>query len=331
MKHVSSYMRRRKKAILYFALCGGLAGMICFLYRIPVEAAVYGVILCGLSGLAFVVADYRSYCQRLLTLRWLCSQSEELREHLPAARDGLEQAYQELVLSLQQSRLLERAEAAARHSDMLEYYTMWAHQIKTPIAALDLLLQADEELPRAQVEEQLFRIREYVEMVLTYLRMEEMSSDLVLCRQDLDRIVKGAVKKYSRTFIYRHLRLVYEPLSRQVLTDEKWLQFVLEQILSNALKYTKEGAVSIYMDPAYPCRLVIADSGVGIRPEDLPRVFERGFTGKNGRVDKNATGLGLYLCKQIMTKLSHEIGIESAEGQGTKVWLDLETVALEWE
>lgn len=331
MKHFGSYLRGRKKELLYFLLCGVLAVMICFLYRIPLEAGGYGFVLCGLLGLFFVIPDYRAYGRHLMTVQWLGSQPEELKEHLPQPRDELEQAYQQLALSYQQSRLAERAEAAGRHSDMLEYYTMWAHQIKTPIAALDLLLQSEEELSRPQVEEQLFRIWEYVEMVMTYLRVEDMSSDLVLCRQDLDRIVRAAVKKYSRTFIHRRLRLIYEPLSRKVLTDEKWLQFVIEQLLSNALKYTRKGTVSIYMDSDHPCRLVIEDSGIGIRQEDLPRVFERGFTGQNGRVDKKATGLGLYLCRQIMTRLSHEIGIESEEGKGTRVWLDLETMDTWWE
>lgn len=331
MKSFGSYVWQRKKIIAYLLICGGLALFFCYLYEVPSEAVGYAFILCALIGIVFAAVDYGSERRRLCTLRWLSSQSEELQEYLPPAQGSLEEAYQELALSLQRSQLSERAEAAARHSDMLEYYTMWAHQIKTPIAALDLLLQSEEELSRPQVAEQLFRIQEYVEMVLTYLRMEHMSADLVLRRQKLDPIVRAAVKKYAHAFIYRRLRLFYEPLSARVVTDEKWLQFVLEQVLSNALKYTKAGTISIYMDPAYSCRLVIADTGAGIRPEDLPRVFERGFTGQNGRVDKNATGLGLYLCRRIMTKLSHEIGIVSVEGQGTSVWLDLETAEMEFE
>ena len=208
---------------------------------------------------------------------------------------------------------------------------MWVHQIKTPIAAMDMLLQAESDLDRSQLSQQLFRIREYAEMVLTYLRMEDMGADLDLHRYDLDEIVKAAVKKYSRIFIHRHLTLGYEPLATRVLTDSKWLQFVIEQVLSNALKYTRQGGVSIYLDAGYPCRLVIEDTGIGIRAEDLPRVFERGFTGLNGRVDKNATGIGLYLCQRIMKKLSHDIGIESEEGKGTRVWMDLDSVAVRWE
>lgn len=114
----------------------------------------------------------------------------------------------------------------------------------------------------------------------------------------------------------------------RVLTDEKWLVFVLEQILSNALKYTKSGSIHIYLSPDAPKTLVIEDTGIGIAPEDLPRIFEKGYTGCNGRADKRSTGIGLYLCRQIMEKLSHTIRIESEMGVGTKVYLGLDTVSL---
>ena len=106
------------------------------------------------------------------------------------------------------------------------------------------------------------------------------------------------------------------------------LVFVLEQILSNALKYTKSGSIHIYLSPDAPKTLVIEDTGIGIAPEDLPRIFEKGYTGCNGRADKRSTGIGLYLCRQIMEKLSHTIRIESEMGVGTKVYLGLDTVSL---
>lgn len=331
MGRLVAYIRRRKKLFLFFLLCCGIFCFVFYLYRLPVEAVGYAFILCVTAGGVPLILDYLDYRKRRDTLRWLAGQLRDIDDYLPVPGNEVEAEYQELIRTLHRSLLQERAEAVRSRSDMLEYYTMWAHQIKTPIAAMDLLLQSEEELKKNLVEEQLFRIREYVEMVLTYLRMEDMSADLDLHRSDLDTIVRAAVKKYSRTFIHKHLRLNYEPLSRQVLTDEKWLQFVIEQVLSNALKYTRNGSISIYMDPDHACRLVIADTGIGIRPEDLPRVFERGFTGQNGRVDKNATGIGLYLCRRIMEKLSHRIGISSVDGQGTQVWLDMETVEIKWE
>ena len=105
----------------------------------------------------------------------------------------------------------------------------------------------------------------------------------------------------------------------EVLTDEKWLVFVLEQILSNALKYTKSGSIHIYLSPDAPKTLVIEDTGIGIAAEDLPRIFEKGFTGCNGRTDKKASGIGLYLCRRICRNLSHTITAQSQTDQGTTI------------
>lgn len=170
---------------------------------------------------------------------------------------------------------------------------------------------------------ELFKTEQYVEMVLSYLRMEDMSSDLVLQWYSLDEIVRQAVKKYSTLFIMKKLPLEYRKCEGMVLTDEKWLVFVIEQLLSNALKYTTEGKIMIYREEGESGRLVIEDTGIGIQEEDLPRIFEKGFTGYNGRQDKKSTGIGLYLCKSICDKLNHGITVESEVGRGSRVYLSL--------
>ena len=216
-----------------------------------------------------------------------------------------------------------------RRLELVEYYTVWAHQIKTPIAAMRLLLQdADTDVQRALLE-QLQSVEQYVEMVLGYLRLESPSSDYVIRNYALDDIVRQAVRKFASQFIRRRLRLEYTPLNVSVITDEKWLLFVIEQVLSNALKYTRSGSVSITLEA--PKTLCIRDTGIGIAPEDLPRVFEKGYTGSNGRTDKRATGIGLYLCRRILEKLGHTIAITSAVGVGTTVRIGLQQDALEVE
>ena len=221
---------------------------------------------------------------------------------------------------------LQSAERIGRQ-EMKDYYSMWAHQIKTPIAAMKVLAQAASDTEDARTYEllqdmqtELFKTEQYVEMVLTYVRMEDMSGDLMLKEYALDNLIKQALKKYSRMFAMQKLALHYEALRVTVTTDEKWLVFVLEQILSNALKYTVEGSISIYMEDDW---LVIEDTGIGICSEDLPRIFEKGFTGYNGRSDKKSTGIGLYLCKQIIEKLRCQIRVESKLGKGTRVLLHL--------
>ena len=180
---------------------------------------------------------------------------------------------------------------------------------------------------------ELFRIERYVEMVLTYLRVEDMSSDLSFDLCDLDQVLHRSLKKYSQMFILKKIHLEYQLVCQTVLTDEKWLQFVLEQLLSNAVKYCKrEGNIKIYREKKDGRTvLVIEDDGIGIQAEDLPRVFEKGFTGFNGRSDKKSTGIGLYLCKTVFDRLRHRIWVESEPGKGTKVFLDFYREELEVE
>lgn len=193
-----------------------------------------------------------------------------------------------------------------------------------------LLLQSEKPHTSNDLSEQLFKIEEYVGMALQYLRTENMGSDLHLRKYSLDYIIKQVVRRYSKLFIRKKIKLNYSDVNVFVLTDEKWLVFVLEQILSNALKYTNEGEISIYMDDKIPDTLDIEDTGIGIKEEDLPRIFEKGFTGFNGREDKKSTGIGLFLCKRILNNLSHSISIESKIDKGTKVKIGLDIVDLDF-
>ena len=200
-----------------------------------------------------------------------------------------------------------------------DFFALWAHQVKTPIAALKLLLE-DENPNNYSCKRELFKIENYVEMALNYLRFEELSGDLVLEKCRLLPLVKQVVKKFSTIFIHQHLSIELKNLDCDILTDDKWFSFVLEQVLSNALKYTKEGGIKIFSrDTDEGKEIVVSDSGVGIKSEDLPRVFEKGYTGYNGRVDKKASGIGLYLCKGVCNKLGHGIRIESELGKGCDV------------
>ena len=141
-----------------------------------------------------------------------------------------------------------------------------------------------------------------------------------LLEEDYQTLLQ-AVRKFAKMFILKKITLDFQETGKTVLTDEKWLLFVVEQVLSNALKYTPAGGtIRIYGDGA---TVVIADNGIGIREEDQARVFEKGFTGYNGRADKKSTGIGLYLCRQVMDRLNHGISLTSRPGQGTLVRLDL--------
>ena len=220
-------------------------------------------------------------------------------------------------------RELRRQETAraARWEDMTAYYTAWVHQIKTPIAAMRLTLQGEDTPAARRLMTELGRVEQYVDMALTYLRLEEGGSDYVIRTCAVDDVVCAAVRRFAGEFIDRRIALDYTPVEWETVTDGKWLTFVVEQLLSNALKYTgQDGTIRIYREGDDLC---IRDSGMGIAPEDLPRVFDMGYTGQNGRLDRRSSGIGLYLCRRICRNLRHEIRIESVPGVGTTVYLTL--------
>lgn len=286
MKIFGDYLRRHLGGIGIFLACCGIFVLVFSLYDLPAEAVLYGGVLSAMLYLFWFLVRFRKYYQKCRTLR---------------------QMQQELT-----------QEWRVRYSDMMEYYTAWTHQMKTPIAAMRLHLQAADTPENHMLLEDLQRIEQYVEMVLCYLRLDSDSTDYLFVQCDLDSIVRQAVRRFSAQFIHRKIRLEYEPLDCQVLTDEKWLLFVLEQVLSNALKYTPSGGtVSIFLEE--PKTLCIRDTGIGIAAEDLPRIFEKGFTGCNGRTDKKASGIGLYLCRRICRNLNHTITAESQAEQGTTI------------
>ena len=328
MKYLREYVSRVKKYGLAFFLCSFTAGCVAFLYDIPAEPVIYGGILCTLIMLLFFWDGYCKYARRREMLQQILNNSFLEEKMFPEPFDETEKLYQEIVKNFNSLRM--KAEGGKRrfYEELTDYYTMWVHQIKTPISALRLLLQENKEENKAALSE-LFKIEQYVEMVLGYLRTEDISADMSFQEYELDRLIKEQIHKYARIFVGKKLTLHYEGVEECVLTDGKWLGFVIGQIFSNALKYTKQGGISVYMSPDRAHTLVIEDTGMGIRQEDLPRVFEKGFTGHNGREDNRSTGIGLYLCVKIMKKLNHEITIESTPGKGTRVYLFLGRKALD--
>ena len=328
-KLFGAYIRQHVWVLAAAAGAAGLFLAVIALYQLPAEAVGYASALAGLFLLAAGVLRFRQFSRRHRTLAALQSQMSVPGVSLPETDDLIERDYQALIRLLDQERGAIVFAKDRAYQEMVDYYTIWAHQIKTPIAAMRLLLQADGEPDRDELAEQLFRIEQYTEMVLQFIRLGGKGTDFVFRAVSLDDCVRQAVRKYAKWFIRKQIRLHYEPLGVSVLTDEKWLVFVLEQLLSNALKYTHQGAISIFMHPSRPMALVIEDTGIGIDPADLPRVFEHGYTGFTGRADKKSTGIGLYLCKRILDRLNHTITIGSEVGRGTKVILGLESRPLD--
>lgn len=336
------YLKQKWKVISVFFLFGLVFTAALVLYRLPLAAAVYPAVVCLFLGAAFLAVDLQKTWTKHQQLCRLREFPAELQGDFPSPGTLEEEDYQQIILGLCEGQKRLTDEMDARYSDMVDYYTVWAHQIKTPIASMRLNLQNQDSEFSRRIQEDLFRIEQYVEMVLCYLRLDSDSTDYVIQEYDLDAIVKQAVKRFSVQFIRRKIKLCYRPLDVRVVTDEKWLLFVLEQVISNALKYTESGSVTIELegrgaqsgavpesgDQADPLDdlhtkgrvvLCIRDTGIGIAPEDLPRIFEKGYTGYNGRNDKKASGIGLYLCRRICSSLRHTITANSSLESGTVI------------
>ena len=319
------YLRSRRVVLAAFLLFAALFAVSFRLYHLPVKAVWYPAALCLVLGLGLLLLDFRAVRTRHETLQILLRQLPVLPQELPAAPEIAEEDYAALTAALcsQQRELL--TQMTGRYQDMTDYYTLWAHQIKTPIASMRLSLQTEDSARSRRLLQELSRIEQYVEMVMVYIQLDG-GSDLVLRSCSLDEIVRAAIRRFAGEFITRKLKLDYTPLDASCVTDEKWLRFVVEQVLSNALKYTREGSITITLEA--PRTLVIRDTGIGIAPEDLPRIFEKGFTGYNGRSDQKASGLGLYLCRRVCAKLGHTITAESVPDQGTAIRIGLEQQAV---
>ena len=315
------YLRERGKAFICLCLFTGIFAGSFLLYRVPWQAVAYPAALCLGLGVLLLLRDYRRFRRVHEDYRRLTQLPELTREQLPQRKSQTERDCAALLEKQLEDMARLQTASADRFTTQTDYFSAWAHQIKTPIAAMGLKLQ-NEDSPLARgLRGDLNRIAQYVEMAMTYLRLDAETGDYVLKTQDLDPIIRGSVRRFAGEFIDRKLRLRLQETGQMVLTDEKWLSFVLEQLLSNALKYTPGGEISIFWQE--PDTLVIRDTGIGIAPEDLPRIFEKGFTGYNGRSDKKASGIGLYLCKRVCDRLGHGISIASAPGEGTTVFLKL--------
>lgn len=317
-----AYVRQHRKGILAFLLLCAVFSFSFFLYRFPLRAVLYPALICAVLGLVFLGVDFAQRKRRHRQLSEIKNLPAAMISSLPPAESIEEEDYQEIIRALQEEAAALTASAAARYHDLTEYYTVWVHQIKTPITSMRLTLQNEDSPLSRKLGSDLLQIERYVEMVLAFMRLDSDSSDYVFREYSLDAIVRQAVAKFASEFIDRKIRLEYEPVCKSVVTDEKWLSFVIEQLLSNALKYTRRGGC-VKISLQAPLTLCIEDTGIGIAPEDLPRIFEKGFTGYNGRTDKKASGLGLYLCRRICGKLGAEINVSSRPDQGTTVRIDL--------
>lgn len=329
MNFFKMYLKERMKYILLTVMLIGLFSFTLLLMNVPAKALLYPVLLCLFLGLLVLVTDYAIAKSRKNERANLDKITLSVIDSMPEAHSEEVRDYQNAIRQLGNEYRNYVSESERKYENMMDYYTVWAHQIKTPISSMKLAFQGEDSTLSRRLSVDLFRIEQYVDMVLVYLRLDSEYTDYVFKECNMDEVIKNSVKKFASEFIGRKLSLEYEPADVTVVSDSKWLGFVIGQLISNALKYTKEGGITIYFRE--PKVLVIEDTGIGIAAEDLPRIFEKGYTGYNGRTGGNASGIGLYLCKRICENLRIGIHAESEVGRGTKMVLDLNQYELKDE
>lgn len=307
LKH---HLYSRRFILLLLLIVFSIMGMFAFIFEDGRSLLEYQLLLAFLLASFFLGMD-------------LASAYKEYRNQLFYAsgrpQTALEVLLFEKLALLEMDKKNRAIEEREKLNDLMDYYTLWAHQIKTPIAASSLLVgEIEDKKVKNQLEQELFKIESYVNIVLQYLRLESFHEDLVLKKENLEDLVKEIVKKYAIFFNQKGLSLNLHDLDRTIITERKWFVVILEQVLSNSLKYTSQGGIEIYFQED---TLYIKDSGLGIQDADLLRVFERGFSGYNGRLTQQSSGLGLYLSKKIADELGHQISIASQVGQGTTVMI----------
>ncbi len=320
------YLKKQRRLLVLMVMMNTVFVIISSLNGLAWDVIGYAVLLASMLGFVVVLYDYWRYRESQHILQTQLTRITLTVEGLPVPTDAIEESYQQLIVTLYAEMSAVTTRADLMQSEIESYYTIWAHQIKNPIAAMRLVLQTNPSQVHRELLNELLKIEQYVEMVLQYVRIDHVATDYVFRSYAVDDIIRAVLRKYATMFIVKDLTLVYEPLDVDVVTDEKWLAFVIEQIISNALKYTSQGTITIQRTATN--ELVIADTGIGIDAADLPRVFDKGFTGYNGRFEKTSTGIGLFLVKRIVTKLGHSVRIESQVGVGTRVFIGLQRVVI---
>ena len=320
MKLFFKFLRRYLGTVIAMVLFTCIFVYVFSLYDLQTEAVIYAAGLCAAVGIVFVIIAFVRFRKRYIERKRLIDEIGMLIEPIAEPKNCEEQQFNEIITMLRSECSRVKTKYDSEKAQMLDYFTTWVHQIKIPISVMQMTLDSSDSDEHRELSAELMRISQYVEMVLYYFRLDEPASDLVAAQVSIDDVIRQSVRKYAAVFIRKRLRLIYEGTQLTAVTDEKWLGFIIEQLLSNSLKYTDNGLVEITVSDM---SITVSDTGIGIAKEDIPRIFERGFTGLNGRVDNKSTGLGLYLVNKACKKLGVQISVQSTVGKGTSITLTL--------
>lgn len=322
------YIMDRKYLICFYALLMIFISCVVYLDSfggVSLENIFYINVVSGIFFFSYIVFEYflkKRYYKQISEI--ISNNREDIVNRIPEPRTHEEKLFNDMLKTMHNQQREEIEGLYEEKKENQEFITTWVHEVKTPISVIRLLIE-NKETPDSEVfgsiEEEIDRIEGQVEQALYYSRTDDFSKDYFINEIDLERVVREAVKRNARIFISKRIKVSIDAINITALTDKKWLLFIINQILSNSLKYTSSnGSIHISsLEDEKEKRLIIEDNGIGIKTEDIHRVFNRGFTGQTGRQYSKSTGMGLYLSKRLARKLGHDIKIESEEGKYTRV------------
>lgn len=323
------YVKDKRYFILFYLSLMSFVSLIMLVgfYQLnPFNKILYTNITCFVIAALYIIIGYfyrRKFYQEMKDL--IESSQEETMAIMPDAQNNEQKLIFNILKKVNKEHAKQLETLYDQKRDQQEFIMSWIHEVKIPIAASRLLMENSEDKTTDfltdKFEDELHKINDYVEQALYYSRIDSFSKDYFISEMNTNQLIKNSVKKYAKLFINKGIHFEMDDTEQLVQSDKKWFGFVIDQLVANALKYTDEGGrISVYFEEdSEEKRLFIQDNGIGIAPEDIGRVFEKGFTGSTGRSHAKSTGMGLYLAKQLANKLGHDITIKSEVNDYTKV------------
>ena len=326
---LKDYIRDKKYFVVFYVVLMSFISAIIYLDG-TIKVSFANIIYMNSIGITlfiiYFIGEYLFIKKYYDTIKYIIdTRKEYIINSLPEPRTYEQKLVNNLIEEVYTEQQLKIEKLYEEKKENSEFVTSWVHEIKTPVAVTRLTIENSFDKSKEEIlnsiEEEVDKIDNYIEQALYYSKIDDFSKDYFISENDLEKIIKDNVKKHAKTFINKRIKIEMDSLDSIITTDKKWLGFIIDQILGNALKYTNEnGKIKISSEKHSKEKiLIIEDNGIGIKEEDINRVFHKGFTGYNGRGEYKSTGMGLYLAEKLATKLGHYISIESVYGEYTKV------------
>lgn len=295
-------------------------------YNINPLIIIYIFLMPVISYLIYAITDNKIRKNYYAKVKAILDDLDEkylLTELLPNGTFEDAKILKEILIDTNKSMIENVNKYKFEMADYKEYIEMWIHEIKLPVATTKLIIENNRNETTNSIEEETNKIEDYIEQVLYYARSSSVEKDYLIDKTSLKDIVNAVIRKNKTQIVYNNIEINLHDLNMHVYTDSKWCMFIINQIVQNSMKYLKDDnkQIEIYGEEAKESTsLYIRDNGIGIDAKDIEKVFEKGFTGANGRIiGKKSTGIGLYLCKKLCKKLGISIALKSNLNEGTIV------------